>query len=406
MTDAFGNPVTGAAVTFAGPASGASETFAACTSNPHTYSCVATTNASGVATSSAFTANTTAGGDTVTASATGTNTVNFSETNAPGTATKVLITPTPGTAKTSATTNIALGLQLEDQYGNATTSTGTTTLTLSSSSTKGFFATTTGSGGTLGASATVTFANGVGTATEYYGDETAATPTITAKNGAATWGTTTVTITKVTVAESISGNSGGPGAAERIGQPRQPPNGRVDVDRARLRGRQRHDPWCADDRWKRDNRVCHLDHQRGPGDRLRRVGVLGERERHEHDRHRDIRYEREAYRGGRPRTGRQQHGYADRTKQPPHRVEHNTHRGPARLRRLWATWRSDSSGPVATTAGRVPRQPVGPIWRMRTAMAPEATASPRTSPNSNGSTSQAFSVTTSVAWATIALDLQ
>jgi len=59
----------------------------------------------------------------------------------------------------------------------------------------------------------VTFANGVGTATEYYGDETAATPTITAKNGAATWGTTTVTITKVTVAESVSGNSGGPGAA-------------------------------------------------------------------------------------------------------------------------------------------------------------------------------------------------
>ena len=59
----------------------------------------------------------------------------------------------------------------------------------------------------------MTFANGVGTATEYYGDETAATPTITAKNGATTWGTTTVTITKVTVAESISGNSGGLGAA-------------------------------------------------------------------------------------------------------------------------------------------------------------------------------------------------
>ena len=35
----------------------------------------------------------------------------------------------------------------------------------------------------------MTFANGVGTATEYYGDETAATPTITATNGATTWGT-------------------------------------------------------------------------------------------------------------------------------------------------------------------------------------------------------------------------
>ena len=66
----------------------------------------------------------------------------------PGAPALVVITPTPGTATASATTNVKLGLQLVDQFGNATTSTGTTTLTLSSSSTKGFFATTTGSGGT------------------------------------------------------------------------------------------------------------------------------------------------------------------------------------------------------------------------------------------------------------------
>ena len=41
----------------------------------------------------------------------------------------------------------------------------------------------------------MTFANGVGTATQYYGDETAASPTITAINGTARWGTNSVTIT-------------------------------------------------------------------------------------------------------------------------------------------------------------------------------------------------------------------
>ncbi len=44
----------------------------------------------------------------------------------------------------------------------------------------------------------MTFAIGVGTATEYYGDETAsASTTITAMNGATTWGTTKVTITVI-----------------------------------------------------------------------------------------------------------------------------------------------------------------------------------------------------------------
>ena len=97
------------------------------------------------------------------------------------------------------TTNVTLGYQLDDQFGNATTQhRRRRRSTLSTSSTKGFFAATLGGDGTLGGTATVTFANGVGTATEYYGDETAATPTITAKNGATTWGTTTVTITAET----------------------------------------------------------------------------------------------------------------------------------------------------------------------------------------------------------------
>jgi len=60
--DADGNPVSGVLVTFLAPASGASGAFAAgCTSNPNSYTCVATTNAEGVATASTFTANATVG---------------------------------------------------------------------------------------------------------------------------------------------------------------------------------------------------------------------------------------------------------------------------------------------------------------------------------------------------------
>jgi hypothetical protein len=86
VTDTYGNLKPGASVTFSAPSSGASSTFASggnCTSNPHTYQCIATTNASGVATSSAFTANSTHGTYNISATAAGGSnpSVNFSETN-------------------------------------------------------------------------------------------------------------------------------------------------------------------------------------------------------------------------------------------------------------------------------------------------------------------------------------
>ena len=76
VTDSNGNIVSGATVTFTPPAGGgiASGTFAG---NNNT----AVTNTSGLATSATFTANNHAGTYNVTANATGTNTVNFSETN-------------------------------------------------------------------------------------------------------------------------------------------------------------------------------------------------------------------------------------------------------------------------------------------------------------------------------------
>jgi len=78
-----GSPVSGVAVTFTAPASGASGIFASNSTATETDM----TDASGVATSSAFTANTTAGAVAVTAAATGASTpVSFSLTNKPGAA--------------------------------------------------------------------------------------------------------------------------------------------------------------------------------------------------------------------------------------------------------------------------------------------------------------------------------
>jgi hypothetical protein len=82
VTDEFGNPVSGASVTFTAPASGVSGTFATSTTNTETD----TTDANGDATSSTFTANGNAGGPyKVKATVPGvTGFVPFSLTNTPG----------------------------------------------------------------------------------------------------------------------------------------------------------------------------------------------------------------------------------------------------------------------------------------------------------------------------------
>ena len=105
VLDANGYPVTGASVTFTAPASGASGTFANGTATE-----TDTTNASGVATSSTFTANATSGAYTVTASNAGIATAaNFSLTNITGAV--VSITATSGTPQ-SAFVNAAFGAPL------------------------------------------------------------------------------------------------------------------------------------------------------------------------------------------------------------------------------------------------------------------------------------------------------
>jgi hypothetical protein len=84
VVDSGNNPVSNAAVVFAAPASGASGTFAT-PSGTTTSSTVVVTNASGLAASGGFTANSIAGADTVTATVAGVSTpAAFNLTNSPG----------------------------------------------------------------------------------------------------------------------------------------------------------------------------------------------------------------------------------------------------------------------------------------------------------------------------------
>ena len=161
VTDQYGNPVSGVTVTFTPPASGASGTF--------TTSSTAVTNSSGVATSSTYTANTTAGGPyNVVASATGVTSVNFSETNTAKTTgdTLSLVSGNGQSATVAAAFSNPLVVKDVDQYGN-----------LVSGVTVTFTAPASGASGTFTTSSTaVTGSNGQATSNTYTANTTAGGP--------------------------------------------------------------------------------------------------------------------------------------------------------------------------------------------------------------------------------------
>jgi hypothetical protein len=170
VKDQNGNPFPGATVTFTAPTSGASGTF------PGSLTTVtAMTNASGVATAPAFTANSTAGGYTVTASVTGVATsASFSLTNNPLVATTIAATTgTPQSATVSTAFATALQATVDDQNGNPFPGATVT-----------FTAPTSGAGGTFpGGLTTVTAttnASGVATAPTFTANGTAGGYTVTA----------------------------------------------------------------------------------------------------------------------------------------------------------------------------------------------------------------------------------
>ncbi|HEX8837415.1 MAG TPA: Ig-like domain-containing protein [Candidatus Acidoferrum sp.] len=162
VKDAGGNLVNGVTVTFAAPGSGASGTFAAGVNT-------ATTNASGVATAAMFTANTTAGAYTVTASVGGVGSpANLLLTNLAGSAAS--ITATAGTPQ-SATVNTAFAAQLQstvkDSFNNPVSGV-TVTFTTPASGASGTFA--------GGVNTATTNASGVATAPVFTANSVAGGP--------------------------------------------------------------------------------------------------------------------------------------------------------------------------------------------------------------------------------------
>jgi hypothetical protein len=172
VNDTYGNPVSGATVTFSAPTSGASGTFAGGVNT-------AKTSAQGVATAAVFTANTIAGTYTVTAKVgTFTTSPGFALTNQAGA--PASIAATGGTPQT-ATVNTAFAKRLmatvEDSFGNPVAGTTVT-----------FKAPASGASGTFagGVNTAKTSAQGVATAPVFTANGTVGSYTVTAKAGTVT----------------------------------------------------------------------------------------------------------------------------------------------------------------------------------------------------------------------------
>ncbi|HTX68704.1 MAG TPA: hypothetical protein VMH50_06115 [Thermoleophilia bacterium] len=143
VTDIYGNPVQGVAVTFT-PASGSGSVTTAST----------TTNSSGVASCGGWTLGTTAGTDTLTATSPGLtgSPLTFSATGTAGAATKYVVSSS--NYNPPAGSPVTITAQLADQYNNPVATSGIT-VTWSR----------TGTGGAWGATTTTTNASGVATTT-------------------------------------------------------------------------------------------------------------------------------------------------------------------------------------------------------------------------------------------------
>ena len=201
VKDAANNPVSNAVVTFTAPANGASGTFANGTATTTT-----TTNTSGVATSSTFTANSTAGANyTVAATVTGVATpANFTLTNTPGAAASITATGgTPQSAGLNSTFGSALLATVKDSGGN-----------LVSGVTVTFAAPASGASGTFagGAVTATTNASGVAASAAFTANTVPGSYIIAATvSGVAT--PANFAMTNTTVAGSITATGGTPQSA-------------------------------------------------------------------------------------------------------------------------------------------------------------------------------------------------
>jgi hypothetical protein len=178
VKDKFGNPVPNVTVTFTAPSSAPSGKFA-----NGTNTTTATTNASGVATASTFTADTKAGSYKVNGTVTGVSTAApFSLTNKAGSPSSV--TPTAGTPQSAVVNNTFhtdLAATVKDKFDNLVPN-ATVTFTAPMSAPSGTFANGTNT------TTSTTNTSGVATATPFVADSTAGNGayTVTASVGVAT----------------------------------------------------------------------------------------------------------------------------------------------------------------------------------------------------------------------------
>jgi len=168
--DAYGNPVTGASVTFTAPGSGASGIFASNSSPTETD----TTNSSGVATSSTFTANSTLGSYPVTATVSGVSgtSVNFKLANVTGPLLSIAPSGgTPQSANVLAAFAAPLSVMVVDSSNNPVSG-ALVTFEVPSSGASGSFA--------GGVKTATTNSSGIATSAPFSANGTVGTYTVTA----------------------------------------------------------------------------------------------------------------------------------------------------------------------------------------------------------------------------------
>ncbi len=187
--DAFNNPsnVGGAtAVTFVSTSTGNAFYFdAACSAAVTGLTLSAGTNQGTL-----YFRDTRAGSPTVTASAPGLSSADQAQSISPAAASRLAFTNAPLTL-TAGSCSSGLTITSQDTYGNLTPVSASTVVTLSTSSSAGSFYTS-GTCGTAGS--TVTLAAGATSATVFYGDTRAGTPTLTAAAAGFTSGTQAATV--------------------------------------------------------------------------------------------------------------------------------------------------------------------------------------------------------------------
>lgn len=195
VRDVNNNPVSGIPVTFTAPGSGPSGTFGG------QLTASGITNSSGVATAPSYTANTIAGGYTVTATAPGQSTLAaFSLTNNPGTAVNVAASSGTPQSRSVNTGYGAMQALVTDSFGNAVSGV-TVTFTAPGSGASGTF-----SGSASGTD--VTDGGGLAIAPAFTANGSAGAYSVT---GTVPGGTTHATFSLTNTAAGVSGSLSGAG---------------------------------------------------------------------------------------------------------------------------------------------------------------------------------------------------